>query len=142
MTTGERIKAAREAAGMTQAELAKRLGISYVGVSQWERGIRNPKYSTLKKIADILGVWVYDLSSPEDTMERIKMLYTEDGSSEYDYSIEENGGRITLVTLFGKLNRVGQMKAIERIQELTELPRYQRKPPVEDEIPVEDEEEE
>ena len=127
---------------MTQAELAKRLGISYVGVSQWERGIRNPKYSTLKKIADILGVWVYDLSSPEDTMERIKMLYTEDGSSEYDYSIEENGGRITLVTLFGKLNRVGQMKAIERIQELTELPRYQRKPPVEDEIPVEDEEEE
>lgn len=141
MTTGERIKAAREAAGMTQAELAKQLGISYVGVSQWERGIRNPKYSTLKKIADILGVWVYDLSSPEDTMERIKMLYTEDGSSEYDYSIEENGGRITLVTLFGKLNRVGQMKAIERIQELTELPRYQRKPPAEDEILVEDEEE-
>lgn len=56
VTTGERIKAARKQAGMTQQELAEKLEISYVGVSQWESGRRNPKESTLAKIADVLDV--------------------------------------------------------------------------------------
>lgn len=56
MTTGERIKAARKRAGMTQQDLADRLKISYVGVSQWESGRRNPKKGTLERIAEILNV--------------------------------------------------------------------------------------
>ena len=56
MTVGERIKAARKKAGMTQKELADKLGIPYQGISQYERGIRNPKIDTLVKIADILDV--------------------------------------------------------------------------------------
>lgn len=56
MTVGERVKAARKQAGMTQGELAERLGISYVGVSQWESGRRNPKGSTLERIAEVLDV--------------------------------------------------------------------------------------
>lgn len=56
MTTGERIKAARKQAGMTQQELAEKLEISFVGVSQWESGRRNPKESTLARIADVLDV--------------------------------------------------------------------------------------
>ena len=61
MTTGERIKAARKKKGMTQAELANKLGISFVGVSQWENDIRNPKYETLEKIAKELDVGVWEL---------------------------------------------------------------------------------
>lgn len=61
MTTGERIKAARKSVGMTQAALAEKLGISYVGVSQWENDIRNPKLSTLKRIADALDTTVESL---------------------------------------------------------------------------------
>lgn len=61
MTTGERIKAARKKRGMTQAELASKLGISFVGVSQWENDIRNPKYETLEKIAKVLDVDVWEL---------------------------------------------------------------------------------
>lgn len=56
VTTGERIKAARKQAGMTQQELAEKLEISFVGVSQWESGRRNPKESTLARIADVLDV--------------------------------------------------------------------------------------
>ena len=56
MTVGERIKAARKQAGMTQGELAEKLEISYVGVSQWESGRRNPKASTLARIAEVLDV--------------------------------------------------------------------------------------
>lgn len=56
MTTGERIKQARQAVGMTQADLAKLLDVPFQSISQWERGVRNPKYSTLQRIAEALGV--------------------------------------------------------------------------------------
>lgn len=71
MTSGERIRAARKNANMTQAELAQKLGISYVGVSQWENGLRQPKYETLKKIADAIGVEWYDLVPPEESTRMI-----------------------------------------------------------------------
>ena len=56
MTTGELIRKARMKAGLTQKELADALGISYVGVSQWENNVRNPKFETLKRIAYALKV--------------------------------------------------------------------------------------
>lgn len=56
MTTGERIKTARKRAGMTQQELAEKLQISYMGISQWESGKRNPKKSTLERLAAVLDV--------------------------------------------------------------------------------------
>ena len=73
MTTGERIKAARKKVGITQAELAKRLGISYVGISQWENNLRRPKQETLKRIADALGIRLFDLL-PEETREEFSVL--------------------------------------------------------------------
>ena len=53
---GERLRAARKEMGLTQTELAERLGISFVGVSQWESGKRNPKKETLVRLAAILDV--------------------------------------------------------------------------------------
>lgn len=61
MTTGQRIKEARKKAGLTQAELADKLGIPYQSISQWERDTRNPKYDTLRRIAAALGVDWMDL---------------------------------------------------------------------------------
>ena len=58
MTTGDRIKEARKQAGLSQKELADKLGISFQTLAQWETGKRNPKYDTLKRIADALGVSV------------------------------------------------------------------------------------
>lgn len=61
MTTGQRIKAARKAQRMTQSELAAKLCIPYQSISQYERDLRNPKYETLLRIADALGVNVLEL---------------------------------------------------------------------------------
>lgn len=66
MTTGERIKQARIAAGLKQKELAEKLGVSYTLVSQYERNIRNPKFETLKRIAGALNISAYDLLDQED----------------------------------------------------------------------------
>lgn len=50
------IKNARLTVGITQAELARRLGITPQAISQYERGEKKPKIETIKKIADALGV--------------------------------------------------------------------------------------
>lgn len=55
MTTGDRIRAARKAAGLTQAEVCKRLGVGSTTVNQWERGKREPKMITVKRIAAAIG---------------------------------------------------------------------------------------
>lgn len=69
MTTGERIKASRKAAGITQKQLADKMGIPYQGIGQWESGKRNPKRDTLIKIADILGVTAAYLSGDDSYLE-------------------------------------------------------------------------
>ena len=52
----ERLKAAREAKGMTQLELAQAAAVSLSSVKNWERGITNVNGLNLKKLSDILGV--------------------------------------------------------------------------------------
>ena len=55
--TGNRIKEAREAANMTQAELAERAGITRVSLSRIETGAnQNPSVQTAIRIAKTLGV--------------------------------------------------------------------------------------
>lgn len=61
MTTGQRIKAARKKAGMTQVDLSQKLDIPFQSISQWERDIRNPKYETLQRIAAALDVEPWEL---------------------------------------------------------------------------------
>lgn len=56
-----KIKLYREAAGMTQRELAEKLGVDASTVCYWEKGKNNPSVKTLMKIAGILGVPPGDL---------------------------------------------------------------------------------
>lgn len=56
MTIGELIKTTRKRAGMTQKQLAEKLGVSYVNISQLENDQRTPKYETVLSIAAALGV--------------------------------------------------------------------------------------
>ena len=61
VTTGQRIKAARKAANMTQGDVAFKMRVTGDCISKWERGFRDPKYNTLCRIADSLGVDVSNL---------------------------------------------------------------------------------
>lgn len=47
--------ALRLAADMTQAELAKRAGLSQADISRYERGLGNPTRTTIEGIATVLG---------------------------------------------------------------------------------------
>lgn len=49
------IRAVRIAAGMTQQQLADALGVAQQSVTRWETGEREPRVSTLRRIAAVLG---------------------------------------------------------------------------------------
>lgn len=56
MSFSSKLKEARIAAGLSQNELAEKLGWPYQRISQYENGYRNPKEPIIKKIADAIGV--------------------------------------------------------------------------------------
>ena len=53
---GERIRRQRRRKGWTQTELGQRIGYSLNGIAKIEQGNSDPKYTSLVKIADALGV--------------------------------------------------------------------------------------
>lgn len=56
LTMGTKIKDLREKSGMTQTELANKLGVSKSVISAYEKGIRNPSYKILPLIAKTFNV--------------------------------------------------------------------------------------
>ncbi len=74
MTTGQRIKQARLAAGLTQKELAEKVGVKFSAIHKYESGmIVNLKRETIAALAEALDVkpsWLMcmdeDNTPPED----------------------------------------------------------------------------
>lgn len=61
MTTGERIKTARKKANLTQKELGRKLNVSGTMIAMYETNARNPKFNTLRRIAEALSCNITDL---------------------------------------------------------------------------------
>ncbi len=56
MTIGNKIKEIRKDKHISQKDLGEKLGVSAAMIGQYETGVRNPKFETLEKIANALGV--------------------------------------------------------------------------------------
>lgn len=68
MDLGKKIRAHRDELGLTQAELADKLGLTYSSVSQWESGRATPRTPILRQLADLFDTTVADLMG-EDASE-------------------------------------------------------------------------
>lgn len=53
---GEQLRKIRLQKGMSQGDIAKKLGVHRSYISGIERGIRNPTVKNLERLADALGV--------------------------------------------------------------------------------------
>lgn len=142
MSMGNRIRLARERAGLTQRQLGEKLNMPFQSISQWERGSRNPKLATLEKIADALDISVSELIDNEtsDVADggRIEpdIIYTDTGSEYIQYELPLPDGRqITiqipsydhrLQKVWNMLNSDGKNVALERLWELAQIPGYQQ----------------
>lgn len=69
MTTGERIQFARRGSGMTQAQLADKLGVKTYIIGNYENDRVNLKRETIEELARILNVrpsWLMGYDRPMD----------------------------------------------------------------------------
>ena len=57
------IKKARLIAGLSQTDLAARLGVTNGAIGQWEKGVTRPRIGRLKKLAAELNTTVDELIS-------------------------------------------------------------------------------
>lgn len=55
MMTPEQIKLARKSLGLTQAEMADKIGVCVDAVKQWESGRRKPRGPAIKMIEMLMG---------------------------------------------------------------------------------------
>jgi len=64
-TFGDRVAAAREALGLSQAELAKKLGVKLKTVGGWENDLSEPRANKLQMLAGVLNVSIMWLLTGE-----------------------------------------------------------------------------
>ena len=60
-TLGKKIAELRKGKGMTQLDLAQRIGVTDKAVSKWERDLSYPDISSFPRLAEILGVSIDEL---------------------------------------------------------------------------------
>ena len=68
--TGTTIRQLREGRGLTQAELAERIGVSSKTVSKWETAKGLPDISLLQPLSQALGISVMELMNGEQIVNR------------------------------------------------------------------------
>lgn len=59
---GDKLRAARKAAKLTQEELAEKIGVKRSVISKYENGIIDPSISQVQSIADALGTTMLDIT--------------------------------------------------------------------------------
>lgn len=63
----DRLRALREEAGMSQPQLADKIGVTNGAVGNWETGDRYPRKAAVEALADVFGVTVDYLMCRDDT---------------------------------------------------------------------------
>lgn len=97
-TFGDRLAGAREAAGMTQSQLARRLGVKKATIAAWENDLSEPRANRLSMMAGMINV-------------SIKWLLTGEGEG-MDAPVEEGEANLELVDAVAELRAIrGEMRA-------------------------------
>lgn len=86
-TFQDRLRKAREHAGMTQSELAEATGVSLNSLNRYEKGQRSPGGEIVKSISDATGVpleWFYTdtetaNASPDAVHAKLTVEWTPEG---------------------------------------------------------------
>ena len=115
MTLGNKIKQLRHKSGLTQEQIATRIGVSAQSVSKWETEVSMPDISLLPVIANEFGVSIdelFDLSTDQKLYRIEKRIETEEEFSselfrEYEdfllTQLQENTDRTRILSLLASL---------------------------------------
>ena len=124
-TLGKRIMAHRKRLGMTQEQLAERLGVTPQAVSKWENDQSCPDIATLPVLADIFGISTDALLGREEkestkvhTAEVVDKVEIEDDDN-HKWEFHWDGGKKGAVTVAVFVLLVGVLLIVSRIFELS-----------------------
>ena len=124
MTMGERIYQLRKQQKMTQAELAKRLGVGRSAILKYEKGeVKNIPYDSIKKMATIFGVTpaylqCFDHWDEEQLADEVKLIER----------IQAKWGKemVLIMQHYCELNDAGQKTMLTISESLCELSKYKK----------------
>lgn len=116
----------RKNSGLTQAEFAKRIGVSRSAVGNYEKGVRRPDFEITEAIADYFNVSLgYLLGRDESDKE----LY-----NRYRKKLFMKEKEKKILELYRQLNTEGQKKVQAYMEDLAGLPRYTEPSPEDSEV--------
>lgn len=130
-----RIKELRKEAGLTQADLASKLGVNTVTLSRYETGDRNPKLDKLEKMADLFHVSIDYITCKtnsrtgadehwDELAKKINVGVTKP-FTKLDVSITDNS-ETHLLNYYKMLNHEGQQEALKQVKNLTKISDYKK----------------
>lgn len=124
MNVGKQIKYYRKLQGYTQKNLAEKCGLAVGTIQQYELGKREPKMEMLIKIVNALGISIdILLGYPQSDISTLPLNdMNKDEINPEMYKIIDD--EIPLLKSYRNLNKTGRMKALERVEELTEIKKY------------------
>ncbi|MFG6321999.1 MAG: helix-turn-helix transcriptional regulator [Lachnospiraceae bacterium] len=129
MNIGTKIKTLRKEKNMTLQQIAYTMGCSPQLISQYESGKRIPKLETIQKIAVALGVPISELVSSDVlalTNDMIE-LFSNNNVQHLGSSEPNNSQEYYLISKFRNLNEKGQQKAINYIEDISQIQAYKKK---------------
>ena len=85
-TLGDRIKFHRKRLGMTQEQLAVRMGVSAQAVSKWENNLSCPDISVLPDLADVFGISVDELLGKGAVTREAEIVEPEEETEEHGFT--------------------------------------------------------
>lgn len=118
---GDRIRSLRKKFGMTQKELADKLGVTKTIVNRYESGtIKNIKRSSIEIMCNLFNTsasYLLGIEELEDSLAKETKLIEQ---------IQEFYGKeaVDLLELFTRLNEAGKQKVISYADDMTENQKY------------------
>ncbi|HIV47653.1 MAG TPA: helix-turn-helix domain-containing protein [Candidatus Acutalibacter stercorigallinarum] len=142
---GHQIRYHRKLAGLTQAQLAQRIGVSLNSVQRYEKNERDPSTGLLFKIANALGITFFDLALGDKKKEFWEKMSPQDREDDEEYHRKLYWNRMDSIYIdltavssgsfaevfrqyFPQLNEQGQEKLAAYLQDLGKIADYQQEP--------------
>lgn len=127
---GYKVKQLRKKEGISQEDLARVLDVTKSTISKYELGQRELSALQLVKLLNYFGIEksLYLLDPDDPQMEEWNDYVMETFWREQFRKKEEqiSARQQQLINAFFQLNKEGQIKAVERVEELAEIPKYQK----------------
>ncbi len=113
---GSKIKDYRKSFGLSQEELAKKIGVGKTTISNYEVGIRSPKKPQMIKLSEVFDIAIDDFF-PQTDSTRINLSTTLSEINKISSQLEEPRQKIVLETANIQLKEQDEQNKVKQIED-------------------------